>query len=43
MSNPTCGACLGGYMGILGDNEVCVSTTNRTLLEEWDLDLQKFI
>jgi 3-isopropylmalate/(R)-2-methylmalate dehydratase large subunit len=29
VSNPTCGACLGGYMGILGDNEKCVSTTNR--------------
>ena len=29
ISNPTCGACLGGYMGILGDNERCVSTTNR--------------
>lgn len=29
VSNPTCGACLGGYMGILGDNERCVSTTNR--------------
>jgi len=29
VSNPTCGACLGGYMGILGDNERCVATTNR--------------
>jgi 3-isopropylmalate/(R)-2-methylmalate dehydratase large subunit len=29
VSNPTCGACLGGYMGILGDEEVCISTTNR--------------
>ena len=29
MANPTCGACLGGYMGILGDGERCVATTNR--------------
>jgi 3-isopropylmalate/(R)-2-methylmalate dehydratase large subunit len=32
VSNPTCGACLGGYMGILGDNEVAVSTTNRNFV-----------
>jgi 3-isopropylmalate/(R)-2-methylmalate dehydratase large subunit len=32
VSNPTCGACLGGYMGILGDNERCVSTTNRNFV-----------
>jgi len=31
-SNPTCGACLGGYMGILGQNERCVSTTNRNFV-----------
>ena len=29
VSNPTCGACLGGYMGILGAGERCISTTNR--------------
>lgn len=32
ISNPTCGACLGGYMGILGDNERCISTTNRNFI-----------
>jgi len=32
VSNPTCGACLGGYMGILGDDEVAVSTTNRNFV-----------
>ncbi len=31
-SNPTCGACLGGYMGILGEKEKCVSTTNRNFV-----------
>jgi len=32
VSNPTCGACLGGYMGILGDGERCISTTNRNFI-----------
>ncbi len=32
VSNPTCGACLGGYMGILADNEKCISTTNRNFV-----------
>ncbi len=29
ISPPTCGPCLGGYMGILGDGERAVATTNR--------------
>jgi len=31
-SNPTCGACLGGYMGILGQGERCLATTNRNFI-----------
>ena len=32
ISTPTCGPCLGGYMGILAAGERCVSSTNRNFV-----------
>jgi len=32
VSTPTCGPCLGGYMGILAEGERCLATTNRNFV-----------
>ncbi|MBQ6088421.1 MAG: 3-isopropylmalate dehydratase large subunit, partial [Firmicutes bacterium] len=32
VSTPTCGPCLGGYMGILAEGERAVATTNRNFV-----------
>lgn len=32
VSTATCGACLGGHMGVLGSEETCLSTTNRNFV-----------
>ena len=32
VSTPTCGPCLGGYMGILAADEVAIATTNRNFV-----------
>ena len=32
VSNPTCGACFGGHMGLLAPGEVCISSSNRNFI-----------
>lgn len=32
ITNPTCGACVGTHLGVLGDNEVCISSSNRNFI-----------
>jgi len=32
VANASCGACLGGYMGVVGEGEVCLSSTNRNFV-----------
>ena len=29
VTNSTCGACYGGHMGVLGDDEVCITASTR--------------
>lgn len=32
VTNPTCGACVGAHLGLLGPGEVCVSSSNRNFV-----------
>lgn len=32
VTNPGCGVCLGGHLGLIGEGEVCISTSNRNFM-----------
>jgi homoaconitase/3-isopropylmalate dehydratase large subunit len=32
VTNSTCGACIGGHLGVLGPDEICISSTNRNFV-----------
>jgi len=32
VTHSTCGACIGGHLGVLGPNEICISSTNRNFI-----------